>query len=185
MSISIPQSDMPLADRPAARSRSPLRVLPFTLPLIVVAVGWLIGASVSVEGDLIAINLASEQACARPFDEACLMPSAEVASAYTDKAACDKPTKIVCLIPMGATSKDAIDQAARQLSTDLGLAVGVLPPIAVPEDAYNADRGQFDPDKMMDAMEATYASVQVEAGSLLLMVTPVDIYMPSARECLL
>ena len=145
-------------------------------PLVIVLVGYLWGARVDFANGAYYVNFPGGPPCHQPLDSPCLLPNSKVASRYTNADVCAVPGRVICLVPIGAVTDETISGIAREMHESYDIDVRVLPPIAVPESAYNVERRQFTSEKLMDAMVASYPN-EYEDGSLILGVTPVDMYL--------
>jgi hypothetical protein len=109
---------------------------------------------------------------------ACMLADPEVAAEFTDREACDVPERSVCLVAVGDTSLELLDSVASNLRTKLGLPVYVLPPLDVPPETMNSKRRQFDGTTMAKLSYFSYSRIIGNRDSLLVVITPVDIYIP-------
>ena len=133
--------------------------------------------SVKLESNAVFVDFRSDSSC-RSVSDSCAVARNDVVSTYRDASACSAPGKRVCIVPVGAVTLDLISYLRQQLADELGMPVQVLPPIDVPPDAYDSQRHQFSADRILHTVEGLYASKAGKTGSLLVAITPDDIFIP-------
>jgi hypothetical protein len=134
------------------------------------------GARVTWETPFLTIDF-TDQAC-RSADSYCLKPDPEVLAAMTDPLVCDVPEKLICLVPAGATSLEELRNIQANLEGTLGVDVQVLPPISLRPEAVDPGRRQYNGARVADQAYSTYAGRIGNKETVLIAVTPMDIYLP-------
>jgi predicted Zn-dependent protease len=114
--------------------------------------------------------------------DACFEIDPGVASFYADPLACNVPDKIVCLVPTGRTPATLLESIAGSLEDRLGIRVEILPPLPLAADGMNDERHQYSSDRIADYVRSTYRNRVGNAGTLLVAITPVDIYTPQRES---
>jgi hypothetical protein len=138
---------------------------------------WLGGAKVSFQNFWLTIDFTDQYRCASRNSD-CSAARPEVRAAFSDPNACNRKGVTICIVPVGAVSLETIKDLRDRLTEEMGIEYPVAAPIDVPPDAFNEGRSQFNADRVTEAIEARYGSRSGDIGSLLIGVTPVDIYTP-------
>jgi predicted Zn-dependent protease len=145
---------------------------------VLVAVAWLARLS-GVTDDFTlswSLRLPTDGAC-RQMVSTCTLPNEELGRTYLDIDACERAKALVCLVPMGDVSPELIEKLKAGIEADGDLTVVVLPPLSVPTAAYNIERQQFEAGELVDTAGVIYQRSRVHRENLLVVITPVDIYM--------
>jgi hypothetical protein len=143
--------------------------------------GWLfvvgclgLGGLFSI-GVIVALN-PPEPPCGDDGDYGCLEVDAAVGTVFRDTGACSGSERQVCLIPLGATSLEIIGGIVGHYREAYDLEVAVLPPLAIDRHLVDLQRQQVSVEDLSDAVLTAYGN-QASRGSLLIGVTPADLYI--------
>ena len=82
-----------------------------------------------------------------------------------------------CLVPLGRISPDLVRRLVEHYDQEYGLRVGMLAPIAIPEDLVNQDRGQVDALDLAELIETQFPRDSHNDYVILIGLTPVDMYI--------
>lgn len=117
----------------------------------------------------------SSYLCLATSDPDCLQAQTQLA-AEADET-CLGTGNHFCLAPLGRVSPDLVRDLVDYYDDEYGLRVGVLEPVAIPEWMLNERRGQVDAIDLAELMEDEYPSDARSRYSILIGLTPVDIYI--------
>jgi predicted Zn-dependent protease len=87
----------------------------------------------------------------------------------------------VCFAPLGKVSPDLVRHLVDHYEQQYGLRVGVLKPIAIPEELVNQERYQVDVIELANLMEDTHVQDSGSAFPLVIGLTSVDVYFSVAE----
>ncbi len=180
--------DIPVGDQPGS-TPWPLAVLAALLIAGTVALTALATTQAQVGSYHVHVYAALDQ-CIFKDTDACVAVDEDAAATYTNPNACDEtaapstavtpmPRPNICLVPVGGLDVETINSLVTFIHEATGLQAHVLPPIAMPSTAYDATRDQFGTFEITDAAFNTYADNGFVPGTLLIAVTPADIYLPT------
>ena len=170
---------------PAEPARPKLRRglwIVFALALVALRLLLLLGP-LSIEQGALVIDLSDGFQCSHPAPPECLEPDPAVAADFADPSVCSSAESKVCLIPLCGTPSDLLEILKSDLYKNVGVVAEILPPIPVPEAALDRRRNQYNAEVLWNYVNATYWSRDIALnGSLLVAITPVDIYIPDQEN---
>ena len=116
--------------------------------------------------------------CLNPND--CLEPSPALVAAYNDAGAC-APTLAdglrLCLALLGDVHPELVAHVVDYYESEHGLAIRVLPPLAIPQELLPIVEPQYSADWLMELVRDAYPAESMDADVRLIALTAVDIWL--------
>ena len=120
------------------------------------------------------------QPCAKP--DGCLASSTGFYEAYDDPRACAGEGKRVCLVPIGEVPKDLVDHLVEYYAQEYGLALHVLPPIALAGGQHPTRPGQRETWRLRASFSKFYPDYDSDPDVALIGLTALDVFYPDRPE---
>jgi predicted Zn-dependent protease len=112
--------------------------------------------------------------CSRFRQRACLEAQTELVPLAS--GSCDGLERRICFVPLGTVDPDIVLQLVEYYKAEYGLAIGILTPGAIPEDAIDPGRNQVDGPSLGEYMERLFPADASDPNAVLIGLTPMDIY---------
>ncbi|MDO8612785.1 MAG: hypothetical protein Q7R32_08180 [Dehalococcoidia bacterium] len=112
--------------------------------------------------------------CSRSRQRTCLEAQTELESVAS--GSCDGFGRRICFVPLGRVNPDFVLQLVEYYEAEYGLAIGVLTPSTIPEEAIDPGRNQVDGPSLTAYIERLFPAEASDPEVVLIGLTPMDIY---------